>query len=97
MHLDIPSGEFAGYIFDLDGTLIDTMPLHYQAWDRAMRADPAPPPASADAAARDRWAHDVALRRAFGDPNAAPPAPVRAVVAPVAAPSGAAGGRREGC
>ena len=37
MHLDIPSGEFAGYIFDLDGTLIDTMPLHYQAWDRAMR------------------------------------------------------------
>ncbi len=67
------------------------------AWDRAMRADPAAPPATADAAARDRWAHDVALRRAFGDPNAAPTAPVRAVVAPVAAPSGAAGGRREGC
>ncbi|MBS0663954.1 MAG: beta-phosphoglucomutase family hydrolase [Verrucomicrobia bacterium] len=37
MHLDIPSGDFAGYIFDLDGTLIDTMPLHYRAWDRAMR------------------------------------------------------------
>lgn len=38
MKLDIPAGEFAGYIFDLDGTLIDTMPLHYRAWDRAMRA-----------------------------------------------------------
>ena len=38
MKLDIPSGEFAGYIFDLDGTLIDTMPLHYRAWDAAMRS-----------------------------------------------------------
>jgi beta-phosphoglucomutase family hydrolase len=37
MKLDIPPGEFAGYIFDLDGTLIDTMPLHYRAWDAAMR------------------------------------------------------------
>lgn len=33
----IPPGEFAGFIFDLDGTLIDTMPLHYRAWDEAMR------------------------------------------------------------
>ena len=38
MKLDIPAGEFAGYIFDLDGTLIDTMPLHFRAWNRAMRA-----------------------------------------------------------
>ena len=38
MKLDIPPGEFSGYIFDLDGTLIDTMPLHYRAWDSAMRA-----------------------------------------------------------
>ncbi len=38
MQLDIPAGDFDGYIFDLDGTLIDTMPLHYRAWDRAMRA-----------------------------------------------------------
>lgn len=38
MKLDIPQGDFAGYIFDLDGTLIDTMPLHYRAWDAAMRA-----------------------------------------------------------
>lgn len=37
MQLDIPAGEFAGYIFDLDGTLINTMPLHYRAWDSAMR------------------------------------------------------------
>jgi beta-phosphoglucomutase family hydrolase len=38
MQLDIPDGDFAGYIFDLDGTLVDTMPLHYRAWDEAMRA-----------------------------------------------------------
>jgi HAD superfamily hydrolase (TIGR01509 family) len=37
MKLEIPPGEFAGYIFDLDGTLVDTMPLHYRAWDVAMR------------------------------------------------------------
>ncbi len=37
MQLDIPAGEFAGYIFDLDGTLVDTMPLHYRAWNEAMR------------------------------------------------------------
>ncbi len=37
MKLDIPAGDFAGYIFDLDGTLVDTMPLHYRAWDETMR------------------------------------------------------------
>jgi HAD superfamily hydrolase (TIGR01509 family) len=37
MNLQIPPGDFAGYIFDLDGTLLDTMPLHYLAWDRAMQ------------------------------------------------------------
>jgi len=37
MQLDIPPGKFAGYIFDLDGTLIDTMPLHYRAWDQTLR------------------------------------------------------------
>lgn len=36
MHLDIPPGDFAGYIFDLDGTLIDSMPIHYLAWDAAL-------------------------------------------------------------
>ncbi|MEO5961225.1 MAG: HAD family phosphatase [Opitutaceae bacterium] len=37
MKLEIPDADFAGYIFDLDGTLVDTMPLHYRAWDEAMR------------------------------------------------------------
>lgn len=37
MKLDIPPGDFAGYIFDCDGTLVDTMPLHYRAWDQAMQ------------------------------------------------------------
>ena len=37
MKLEIPAGDFSGYIFDLDGTLVDTMPLHYRAWDAAMR------------------------------------------------------------
>jgi len=37
MQLDIPPGEFAGYIFDLDGTLVDSMPLHYRAWNEAMK------------------------------------------------------------
>lgn len=34
--LNIPAGEFAGYLFDCDGTLADTMPLHYQAWLAAL-------------------------------------------------------------
>lgn len=38
MKLTIPEGDFAGYIFDLDGTLVDTMPLHFRAWDAAMRS-----------------------------------------------------------
>lgn len=37
MKLNLPAGDFAGYIFDLDGTLIDSMPVHYVAWDEAMR------------------------------------------------------------
>ena len=37
MQLKIPKGDFAGYIFDLDGTLVDTMPLHYSAWEAALR------------------------------------------------------------
>lgn len=37
MKLEIPAGQFGGYIFDLDGTLVDTMPLHYRAWNRAMQ------------------------------------------------------------
>jgi beta-phosphoglucomutase family hydrolase len=37
MILQIPEGDFRGYIFDLDGTLVDTMPLHYAAWEAALR------------------------------------------------------------
>jgi beta-phosphoglucomutase-like phosphatase (HAD superfamily) len=36
MPLQIPSGDFLAFIFDCDGTLADNMPLHYQAWSRAM-------------------------------------------------------------
>jgi len=32
MKLRLPDGDFAAYIFDCDGTLADTMPLHYKAW-----------------------------------------------------------------
>ena len=37
MRLHIPEGDFAGYIFDCDGTLVDTMPLHFRAWNKAMQ------------------------------------------------------------
>ena len=37
MQIQIPEGDFSGYIFDLDGTLVDTMPLHYSAWEAALR------------------------------------------------------------
>ncbi len=37
MQLDIPAGDFSGYIFDLDGTLVNTMPLHYAAWRDTLR------------------------------------------------------------
>jgi HAD superfamily hydrolase (TIGR01509 family) len=32
MILDLPDREFGGYIFDCDGTLVDSMPLHFRAW-----------------------------------------------------------------
>jgi HAD superfamily hydrolase (TIGR01509 family) len=37
MKLDIPVRQFGGYIFDCDGTIADTMPIHYRAWCLAMR------------------------------------------------------------
>ncbi len=40
--LDIPPGDFAGYIFDCDGTLIDSMPLHWHAWRVALQEQNAP-------------------------------------------------------
>lgn len=36
MTFDIPS-DVRGLIFDCDGTLADTMPLHYRAWQAAMK------------------------------------------------------------
>ncbi|HYW51651.1 MAG TPA: HAD-IA family hydrolase [Gemmatimonadaceae bacterium] len=36
MILDIPAGDFGAYLFDLDGTLIDSMPVHLRAWEAAL-------------------------------------------------------------
>ncbi len=32
----IPSGDFKAYLFDCDGTVADSMPLHYLAWSQAL-------------------------------------------------------------
>jgi beta-phosphoglucomutase family hydrolase len=34
--LEIPAGDFRAYIFDCDGTVVDSMPLHYRGWQRAL-------------------------------------------------------------
>ncbi len=34
--LELPAGDFDAYIFDCDGTLADTMPTHYRAWQSAL-------------------------------------------------------------
>jgi beta-phosphoglucomutase family hydrolase len=36
MKLKLPAGAFAAYIFDCDGTIVDSMPLHYRAWKAAL-------------------------------------------------------------
>jgi len=36
MRLAIPARRFGAYLFDCDGTLADTMPLHYRAWQRVL-------------------------------------------------------------
>lgn len=38
----IPDKVYAGYIFDLDGTLVDSMPTHHRAWRDALRNHGAP-------------------------------------------------------
>ena len=38
----IPEKQYAGYIFDLDGTLVDSMPVHHRAWLYALRKHGAP-------------------------------------------------------
>jgi len=34
--LSLPEGAFQAYLFDCDGTIADSMPLHYVAWKRAL-------------------------------------------------------------
>ncbi len=36
MKLRIPGGAFQAYLFDCDGTIADSMPLHYVAWKSAL-------------------------------------------------------------
>jgi HAD superfamily hydrolase (TIGR01509 family) len=36
MTLTLPEGDFKAYLFDCDGTIADSMPLHYIAWNRAL-------------------------------------------------------------
>lgn len=40
--VELPERVFGGYIFDLDGTLVDSMPLHYRAWRMALQEHGAP-------------------------------------------------------
>ncbi len=36
MKLKLPDGPFKAYLFDCDGTIVDSMPLHYVAWKKAL-------------------------------------------------------------
>jgi|ERR1039458_732932 HAD superfamily hydrolase (TIGR01509 family) len=36
MKLQLPPGTFHAYLFDCDGTIVDSMPLHYMAWKQAL-------------------------------------------------------------
>lgn len=36
MKLKLPQGSFKAYLFDCDGTIADSMPLHYIAWKKAL-------------------------------------------------------------
>ncbi len=36
MKLPLPAGNFQAYLFDCDGTIVDSMPLHYIAWKTAL-------------------------------------------------------------
>jgi beta-phosphoglucomutase family hydrolase len=36
MKLKLPEGSFGAYLFDCDGTIADSMPLHYVAWKKAL-------------------------------------------------------------
>lgn len=48
--LVLPVGEFQAFLFDLDGTVADTIPLHYRSWIEALADHGATfPPALFDA------------------------------------------------
>src|SRR5689334_24663690 len=36
MRLKLPEGAFEAYLFDCDGTIVDSMPLHYKAWKQVL-------------------------------------------------------------
>jgi HAD superfamily hydrolase (TIGR01509 family) len=36
MKLTLPEGPFKAYLFDCDGTIVDSMPLHFVAWNKAV-------------------------------------------------------------
>jgi HAD superfamily hydrolase (TIGR01509 family) len=36
MKLKLPADDFRAYLFDCDGTIVDSMPLHYIAWKKAL-------------------------------------------------------------
>jgi HAD superfamily hydrolase (TIGR01509 family) len=36
LKLKMPEGPFKAYLFDCDGTIVDSMPLHYLAWKEAL-------------------------------------------------------------
>jgi beta-phosphoglucomutase family hydrolase len=36
MKLKLPPGSFGAYLFDCDGTIADSMPLHYLAWKKVL-------------------------------------------------------------
>lgn len=36
MKLELPEGSFKAYLFDCDGTIVDSMPVHYRAWKQAL-------------------------------------------------------------
>ena len=40
--IELPSRTFGAFIFDCDGTLVDSMPLHYVAWCESLRRHDAP-------------------------------------------------------
>lgn len=36
MKLKLPEGPFKAFLFDCDGTIVDSMPLHYRGWTKAL-------------------------------------------------------------